>query len=131
MQQFVMIVHVLAAAGLIGLVLLQHGKGADAGAAFGSGASGSIFGARGPASFLTRLTAVLAGTFFVTSLSLGYMASNAVDRSSVMERIAGEQGILPSDEAEGTTVPSDVPVIPGGETTATEDIPDIPTESTQ
>ncbi len=130
MQQLVMIVHVFAAAGLIGLVLLQHGKGADAGAAFGSGASGSIFGARGPASFLTRLTAFLAGTFFVTSLSLGYLASNAVDRSSVMERVVGEQ-TEPLSETDGTPRPSDVPVVPGGEIADTGDIPDVPSENSQ
>ncbi len=72
----VLVVHVLAALGVIGLVLLQHGKGADMGAAFGSGASGSLFGATGSANFLSRTTAVLAAVFFVTSLSLAYMASN-------------------------------------------------------
>jgi preprotein translocase subunit SecG len=60
--------------GLIGLVLMQHGKGADMGAAFGSGASGSLFGSSGSANFLSRLTAGLAGVFFVTSLGLSYLA---------------------------------------------------------
>ncbi len=72
----VLVVHILAALGVIGLVLLQHGKGADMGAAFGSGASGSLFGATGAANFLSRTTAVLAAVFFVTSLSLAYIASN-------------------------------------------------------
>lgn len=72
----VLTVHILAALGVIGLVLVQHGKGADMGAAFGSGASGSLFGATGSANFLSRLTAVLATVFFVTSLSLAYIASN-------------------------------------------------------
>ncbi|MFZ4536344.1 preprotein translocase subunit SecG [Propionivibrio sp.] len=72
----VLVIHILAAIGVIGLVLVQHGKGADMGAAFGSGASGSLFGATGSANFLSRTTAVLAAVFFVTSLSLAYIASN-------------------------------------------------------
>ena len=72
----VLVAHILAAIGVIGLVLVQHGKGADMGAAFGSGASGSLFGATGSANFLSRATAVLATVFFVTSLSLAFMASS-------------------------------------------------------
>lgn len=71
----VLVAHILAAVGVIGLVLVQHGKGADMGAAFGSGASGSLFGATGSANFLSRATAVLATVFFVTSLTLAYLAS--------------------------------------------------------
>jgi preprotein translocase subunit SecG len=71
-----LMVHIVAAIGVIGLVLVQHGKGADMGAAFGSGASGSLFGATGSANFLSRATAVLATIFFVTSLSLAYLASS-------------------------------------------------------
>lgn len=77
----ILIIHVLVALGIIGLVLLQHGKGADVGAAFGSGASGSLFGATGSANFLSRATAVLAGIFFVTSLGLTYLATH-VPRAS-------------------------------------------------
>ncbi len=69
----VLTLHVLAGISVIVLVLLQHGKGADMGAAFGSGASGSLFGATGSASFLSRATAVSATVFFVTSLSLNYL----------------------------------------------------------
>ncbi len=72
----VLAVHILAAMSVIGLVLVQHGKGADMGAAFGSGASGSLFGATGSANFLSRATAVIATIFFATSLSLAYLASN-------------------------------------------------------
>jgi preprotein translocase subunit SecG len=72
----VLVVHVLVALGIIGLVLLQHGKGADVGAAFGSGASGSVFGATGSANFLSRATAILAVIFFSTSLGLAYLASH-------------------------------------------------------
>ena len=82
----ILLVHVVAALGVIGLVLMQHGKGADMGAAFGSGASGSLFGATGSANFLSRTTAILAAVFFVTSLSLAYLASSAPKTSgSVMQ----------------------------------------------
>ncbi|HXZ48713.1 MAG TPA: preprotein translocase subunit SecG [Usitatibacter sp.] len=72
MQTLVLVLHVLAAAGIVVLVLLQHGKGADMGAAFGSGSAGSLFGSAGAANFLSRTTAVLAAVFFLTSLGLTY-----------------------------------------------------------
>lgn len=72
----VLTVHILVAIVIIVLVLMQHGKGADMGAAFGSGASGSLFGATGSANFLSRTTGVLAAVFFVTSLTLAYIGSN-------------------------------------------------------
>lgn len=72
----ILTVHVLVALGIIFLVLLQHGKGADMGAAFGSGSSGSLFGATGSANFLSRTTAALAVVFFLTSLSLAYVATH-------------------------------------------------------
>ena len=72
----ILTVHIIAGLSVIGLVLLQHGKGADMGAAFGSGASGSLFGATGSANFLSRATAVLAAVFFLTSLGLSYIATS-------------------------------------------------------
>lgn len=75
MYQLILMVHVLVALALIGLVLMQHGKGADIGAAFGSGASGTVFGSQGVGGFLFKLTGGLALTFFITSLSLSYMVS--------------------------------------------------------
>ena len=72
----VIVVHVLVALAIIGLVLLQHGKGADMGSGFGGGSSGSLFGATGSANFLSRTTAVLAAVFFALSLLLAYLASN-------------------------------------------------------
>ena len=72
----VIVVHVLIALAIIGLVLLQHGKGADMGSGFGGGASGSLFGASGSANFLSRATAALATVFFITSLGLAYLATN-------------------------------------------------------
>jgi preprotein translocase subunit SecG len=86
-----LVAHVLSALGTIGLVLLQHGKGADVGAAFGGGASGSLFGATGSANFLSRATAIIAVVFFLSSLGLAYLA-NAKPRvgGSVMDRPAAE-----------------------------------------
>jgi preprotein translocase subunit SecG len=75
LKTLIIVVQLLSALGVIGLVLLQHGKGADMGAAFGSGASGSLFGATGSANFLSRTTAILAGVFFVTTLALTYIGS--------------------------------------------------------
>jgi len=86
MHTIVIVVHMFVAIGLIGLVLIQHGKGADAGAAFGSGASSTVFGSRGSASFLTRTTAILATIFFITSLTLGYF-SGPKEQKSVVEQV--------------------------------------------
>ncbi len=74
-KTLIIVVQLLSALGVIGLVLLQHGKGADMGAAFGSGASGSLFGATGSANFLSRTTAVLAAIFFISTLALTYLGS--------------------------------------------------------
>jgi preprotein translocase subunit SecG len=76
LHTLILAVHIIAGISVIGLVLLQHGKGADMGAAFGSGASGSLFGATGSANFLSRATAVLAALFFLTSLGLSYIATS-------------------------------------------------------
>ena len=81
MWQIVLLIHVLVAVSLIGLVLLQHGKGADIGAAFGSGASQTVFGSQGSGSFLSKVTLGLAGLFFATSLTLGYLASHEMKQS--------------------------------------------------
>ncbi|EIJ46962.1 IISP family preprotein translocase auxillary membrane component [Herbaspirillum sp. GW103] len=84
----VVVVQVLAALAIIGLVLLQHGKGADMGAAFGSGASGSLFGATGSSNFLSKSTAVAAGIFFVATLGLTFIGNHHVAQSgSVMDNL--------------------------------------------
>ena len=89
MEVLVIVVHVIAAIGIIGLVLLQHGKGADMGAAFGSGNSGSLFGATGGANFLSRTTAALAAVFFVCTLVLAYFGNlRPTDSGSLLERTA-------------------------------------------
>lgn len=74
MYNIVLAVHIVFAVAMIGLILIQHGKGADAGASFGAGAAGTVFGASGSANFLSRATAILAGLFFITSLSLAAFA---------------------------------------------------------
>jgi preprotein translocase subunit SecG len=85
METIVWVVHTMAALGVIGLVLLQHGKGADMCAAFGSGASGSLFGVSGSTNFLSRTTAVLVAIFFTTSLTLAYISSHRGKQSSVLD----------------------------------------------
>ena len=84
METVILVMHVLAALGICGLVLLQHGKGADVGAAFGSGSAGSVFGSAGSANFLSRATAILALVFFLTSLGLTYFSTRKGDTRGVM-----------------------------------------------
>lgn len=91
LTNILLVIHVFIAIAMVGLILLQQGKGADAGAAFGSGASGTVFGARGSASFLSRSTAILAALFFVTSLSLAYLASEGAKSGSVVSKVKTEQ----------------------------------------
>jgi preprotein translocase subunit SecG len=87
---FILVVHVLLACLIIGLVLMQRGKGAEAGAGFGSGASGTVFGARGTSTLFSKLTAVCAALFFITSLTLAFMSGHptASEPTSVLERAA-------------------------------------------
>lgn len=100
MQTVVLTIHVLLALTVIGLVLLQQGKGADAGAAFGSGSSATVFGARGSGSFLTRMTTLCATLFFVTSLSLAVMAAHrSGEPESLMDRAPAEDA--PAQEGDG------------------------------
>lgn len=104
----VLIVHILVALSIIGLVLMQHGKGADMGAAFGSGASGSLFGATGSANFLSRATGILAAVFFITSLGLAYVASSKPKTiGSVMQETVQSQTVTQPAlaGAEGSAVP--------------------------
>ena len=110
------IFHVLLAAAIVGLVLLQRGKGADAGAGFGAGASGTVFGARGSASFLSRTTAMLAALFIVTSLTLAYLDSHAPTAAptSVIDRVQvpaqqTSEGELPAPPASASDAPAEMP----------------------
>ena len=98
----ILIAHTLVALVIIALVLLQRGKGADAGAAFGSGASGTVFGARGSSNFFSRATAILATVFFVSSLGLAYLSSQRADTTnSVLENAAPV--VQEPEEATGTS----------------------------
>lgn len=102
MVAVVTVIHIILTLALIGLVLVQRGKGADIGAAFGSGASSTVFGSQGSASFLTRTTAVVAALFFVTSLTLAYMGSHRTEHKSVIEKMqpATDVPVAPSDKPE-------------------------------
>lgn len=140
MQTILLLVHVLAALGMIGLILMQHGKGADAGAAFGggAGASATVFGSQGSASFVTRLTAGLATLFFITSLALAYF-SGQTDKAatSVVDRVElphQEGAPLPVEETlfdgvapAGIPAPAAPAVEEAGEAT----LPVAPAESTE
>ncbi len=105
-----LVAHVIIAVALIALVLLQQGKGADAGAAFGSGASSTMFGSRGSASFLSRTTAVLATAFFVTSLTLAYVATQTATPVSVMDQVSPGVPVAPAPA--NPERPADVPQPP-------------------
>ena len=98
METVVWIVHLLVAATLVGLVLLQHGKGADMGAAFGSGASGSLFGASGSANFLSRATAIAATVFFLTSVGLTYFSLNRSVPGGVLEKLPASTQPVPASQ---------------------------------
>jgi preprotein translocase subunit SecG len=113
METLVLVVHVFTALGIVGLVLLQHGKGADVGAAFGSGASGSVFGATGSANFLSRATAALALIFFLTSLGLTYFTSRKTEPKGVMATKPVPTQSLPGQIPTPGSQP--VPSAPAGE----------------
>ena len=115
LQTLAVVFHVLLAAAIIGLVLLQRGKGVDAGAGFGAGASGTVFGARGSASFLSRTTAVLATLFFLTSLGLAYLFSQQKQPTSVVDTVQQEAPAPAPGPSPGLMLPS-VPVTPTGPT---------------
>jgi len=102
-------VHVLVAMVLVGFVLLQHGKGADMGAAFGSGSSGSLFGAAGSANFLSRTTAILATVFFLSSLGLTYFGSMRTGPKDIMKEGAVPTAPQPAVKDTKESKPGDVP----------------------
>ena len=107
----VVIVHLLIAAAIVALVLLQRGKGADAGAGFGAGASGTVFGARGSASFLSRTTATLAALFIATSLTLAYLGGRSPEGpKSVIERVGGDE-TAPAAPSGTPTLPNETPAL--------------------
>ncbi|MGJ8686459.1 MAG: preprotein translocase subunit SecG [Spongiibacteraceae bacterium] len=106
MEQIILVVHILAAIAIIGLILIQQGKGADMGASFGSGASQTLFGSEGSGNALTRATAILATVFFVTSLSLAYVAKQ---RSNVGDDIIEVPALQESRDVAPVIPDSDIP----------------------
>jgi preprotein translocase subunit SecG len=130
-QKAVLIGHTLVALMIIVLVLLQRGKGADAGAAFGAGASGTVFGARGSSSFFSRATAVCATLFFVSSLSLAYLSSQRSEApASLLEDapvVETEAGAFDAEISEETPV-SDMPELESSEEMPPVDLPELEDE---
>ncbi|GGE54610.1 protein-export membrane protein SecG [Halopseudomonas oceani] len=118
-ETVIVVLHLLVAIGVVGLVLMQQGKGAEAGASFGSGASATVFGSQGSGTFLSRVTAVLATVFFLTSLGLAYYASHKADA-------AVEAGLpapaLQVEQQAPALIDEDVPVLE--QDVAPLDVPD-------
>jgi preprotein translocase subunit SecG len=124
--QVLIVVHVIVALGIIGLVLLQHGKGADMGSGFGGGASGSLFGATGSANFLSRATAVLAALFFALSLALAYVARKPTEQGGgVIDAIRSKQ-TQPAKPATGTAKPGAETQVPADAQKPSADAPKPP-----
>jgi len=128
----IIVVQVISALAIIGLVLMQHGKGADMGAAFGSGASGSLFGASGSSNFLSKSTGIAAAIFFGTTLALAYIGNGGGSTASdgVMGRVT-----VPSTQAPATGIPggapvqsapADVPTLPAGSAAPAAAVPTAP-----
>ena len=118
MEKFVLIVHLLTAIAIIGLILIQQGKGAEAGASFGSGASQTVFGSAGGWNFFSKVTAIMATVFFVTSFTLAVMAK---DNAKVGDKVLPELEAVQQELQEETPV-SDIPA-------ADEDIPSAPADA--
>ena len=116
----ILAVQMLAALGMIGLILIQHGKGADIGAAFGSGSSGSLFGASGSANFLSRTTAVLAAVFFVATLALAYFGNpRPASTGSVLEGAAPALIAPVVESGPAAAIPGNVAPVAAPESPAT------------
>lgn len=120
LQQLVLVIHLILAFLIIGLVLLQHGKGADAGAAFGSGSSGTVFGSAGSATFLTKFTTLIAALFAVTSISLTLLANKGIKSQTLTDKLMQQESV-------DTATPAVIPELPA-ETTGqpATDVPSIP-----
>jgi preprotein translocase subunit SecG len=131
MYQLIIVIHVLLGFGVIGLVLMQQGKGADAGAAFGTGSAGSVFGAQGAASFLSRSTAILASLFFITSLGLAVINGHRSQTQDIMSTPAKDKSDKGLPDVEGAQLldasPVKVPAIKSDEKPVAEksDIPSV------
>jgi preprotein translocase subunit SecG len=124
MEQLILVVHVLAALGIIALILLQQGKGAEAGASFGAGGSQTVFGSSGGGNFFTRATAVFATVFFVTSFGLAITAKNKADIESGVDiptliETSAQQSDIPAVSSEPS---SDIPAV------SSDDVSDVPAD---
>ncbi|HDZ55730.1 MAG TPA: preprotein translocase subunit SecG [Pseudomonas xinjiangensis] len=122
-ETVVIVVHLVVAIALVGLVLMQQGKGAETGASFGSGASGTVFGSQGSATFLSRLTGILATVFFLTSLGLAYYASNyavAARESGLPDPVLRSQPVAPALSEDIPVLEEQAPLAP-----ATDDVPAV------
>ena len=141
MQLILTVLHLLLAIGLIALILIQHGRGADAGAAFGSGASATVFGARGSASFLSRTTGILAALFFLTSMAMAYFAAQVGEPKGLMDNVeqppativshsdvpsADDAVKAPTEQPAPSTSPPEAAVPAQG--AVSSDVPNVPTE---
>ncbi|MDQ7075948.1 MAG: preprotein translocase subunit SecG [Gammaproteobacteria bacterium] len=107
MESFFLVVHVFLAVGVIALVLMQHGKGADAGAAFGSGASATVFGSRGATSFMAKLTTTFAILFFASSLLLAYIAASRTQAGSILDAV--QESTVSAPLVEKPSIKNDLP----------------------
>ena len=127
LQTLAVVFHVAVAVAIVALVLLQRGRGADAGAGFGAGASGTVFGSRGSASFLSRTTAVLATLFFLSSIGLSYLFSHGAVPTSVVDRVKSEQTApsvpLPSSPLPAVPAPATAPAAAPATAPATSGAP--------
>ncbi|MEE4463191.1 preprotein translocase subunit SecG [Azotobacter chroococcum] len=122
-ETIVIVFHLLAALGVVALVLIQQGKGAEAGASFGSGASATVFGSQGSSTFLSRVTAILATAFFLTSLGLGFLAKEKAD--SLSQAGLPDPAVLEIQQKKPAV--EDVPVLEGrGAVGNAVDVPQAP-----
>ena len=112
MYQVIIVIHVLLGLGIIGLILMQQGKGADAGAAFGTGSAGSVFGAQGAASFLSRATAILATLFFISSLGLAVINGHRGVAYDLLSEPQTQQDTLGLPDVGGTKGADTTPANP-------------------
>ena len=123
MEILILVIHVATALAIIGLVLLQHGKGADMGAAFGSGSAGGVFGSAGSANFLSRTTAVLAAIFFVSSIGLTVVSGKKGDNRGIMTK--------PVEQDTSQSLPSQIPTPPAQLPASAVPVPVVPGSGSQ
>jgi preprotein translocase subunit SecG len=125
MYQVIIVIHVLLGLGIIGLILMQQGKGADAGAAFGTGSAGSVFGAQGAASFLSRATAILATLFFITSLGLAMINGHKGVAFDLMGSPGTQEGTLGISDVGGEKSVDTAPAVPAIKSDEMPAVPEV------